>query len=193
MDSENVIKKKIKEQLDKTRVQYEESKQGLDNVVDSFIVDIGRNLKQYVAENVKRSMRKEPDAAAGMDDASIENLRSELAGVLEPEVDRVVAELRDCHSWYDGDTVFLDLDSPVWRIIKSIEKPANEVIARYGVAPINMKNWTWLSPELDNLITMGFSANKKDFIDKRKQLKYLENRYEEESRLGAVLQKLDSL
>jgi hypothetical protein len=193
MDPENPIIRKIKQQRDLVRGEFNTAQLDLNALVASIIASIGANLKDYVVENVRREIRKSPETAAQLSDEQFENLRGELSESLGSETERIVRELTDCGTWLEEDTAFLDLNSKVWKIIKSIEPAANATLKKFGLNAINMKNWAWLSPEVDALITMRYPSAKKEFIDKRKQLKYLENRYIEETRLGNVLNKLESL
>ncbi|MFA6448381.1 MAG: hypothetical protein WCX65_02845 [bacterium] len=193
MDSENVILNKIKQQLELVRGQFNTAQLDLNALVASLIESIGVNLRSYVYENIRREIRKSPDAAEALTDEQFESLRIELNEALEPEMERIVRELRESSAWLEEETAFLDLNSKVWKTVKSVEPAANEVLKRYKLSPVNMKNWAWLSPEIDALITMRFPAAKKDFVDRRKQLKYLENRYIEETRIGNVLNRLESL
>lgn len=193
MDSENVVLKKIQVHLDSVRLEYEAVKAELDGLIGQFVSDIEKNMKDYIAENIRRELRKSPAQADALDDAKIETLRNELGATLEPELENLVGTLRKSDSWYDPDVVFLDLNSKIWKYVKSIEEPVNSVLEKHGIGPISLKNWTWLSADIDALITMKFPGVKKEFIDKSKQLRYLEARLQEESRLDSVLNKLDSL
>jgi hypothetical protein len=193
MDSENVVLRKIKQQLDSVRVEYETVKAALDDVIARFASDIEANMKDYIAENIRRELRKSPEQADSLDDAKIEALRGELNETLEPEIGNLVETLRKSASWYDPDVAFLDLNSKIWKYVKSIEEPVNGILKKHGVGPIVLKNWTWLSADIDALITMKFPGAKKEFIDKSKQLRYLEARFQEESRLDGILNRLDSL
>jgi hypothetical protein len=193
MESENIILKKIAEQLEIVGREHETAKNDLLALVESFISDISANMKKYVMSNVRRETRKAPDAAAGLDDAQIDTLRLELESSLEPEIERVLSLLRDNPEWMDDDTSFLDINSKAWKAVKSIEPPVNATLGKYGLNPINLKNWTWLSAEIDALITTGFPGAKKEFVDKSKQLRYLQSRFHEESRMKDVLGRLDSL
>ncbi len=193
METQNLLLRKIKEQLETVRGQFNTAQLDLDAIVTGFIDDITENLMVYVFENVRREIRKSPEAADSLEDKQIEALRDEMTGALVPEIERIVGELRGSPLWHEDDTAFLDLNSKIWKSIKSVEEPANEVLSKYGMNPINMKNWAWLSPGIDATITTRFPAAKKEFTDKRKQLTYLENRYKEETRLENVLNKLESL
>ena len=193
MDSENVILKKIKQQLETVRGEFDAARLDLDSLVNAFIDDISGNLKNYVLENIRREIRKSPGAAEAMSDAQFDGLRRALADALETDVARIAGELRGSPAWLEEDTAFLDLNSKVWKSVKSVEPSANAVLKKFGLNPVNMKNWAWLSPGIDALITTRFPAAKKEFTDKQKQLKYLENRYTEETRLGDILNKLESL
>lgn len=193
MDSENVVLKKIQVHLDSVRLEYEAVKAELDGLIGRFVSDIEKNMKDYIAENIRRELRKSPAQADALDDAKIETLRRDMGATLEPELENLVETLRKSASWYDPDVVFLDLNSKIWKYVKSIEAPVNGVLEKHGIGPISLKNWTWLSADIDALITMKFPGVKKEFIDKSKQLRYLEARLQEESRLDSVLNKLDSL
>ncbi len=193
MESENLILRKIKQQLETVRGDFATARQELDTTVDQFINDIESNLKNYVLENVRREARKSPGAAEALSQEQFDDLRRSLNDALNPEIDRISRELRESGVWREDDTAFLDLNSKVWKTIKSVEEPTNAVLMKFKLNPINMKSWAWLSPEIDALITTRFPAAKKEFVDKRKNLKYLENRYIEETRLGNVLNKLESL
>jgi len=193
MESENLILRKIKQQLETVRGDFATARQELDSTVDQFINDIESNLKNYVLENVRREARRSPGAAEALSQEQFDDLRRSLNDALNPEIDRISRELRESGVWREDDTAFIDLNSKVWKTIKSVEEPANAVLTKFKLNPINMKSWAWLSPEIDALITTRFPAAKKEFVDKRKNLKYLENRYIEETRLGNVLNKLESL
>nr|HPI78371.1 hypothetical protein [bacterium] len=67
MESENIILKKIAEQLEVVGKEHETAKNDLQALVESFISDISVNMKKYVMSNVRREARKAPDAAAGLD------------------------------------------------------------------------------------------------------------------------------
>jgi len=193
MESENHILKKIREQLEIVRGEFSAAEIALNTLVKTFIDDVAANLKSYMNENIKRGIRKMPDAAEALTDEKFASLRRELDGALEPEVTRIVRELTGSGAWLEDDVAFLDLNSKVWKTVKSVEPVTNEILKKYGLTHVNMKNWAWLSPEIDALITMRFPAAKKEFTDRRKQLNYLENRYLEETRLENVLNKLESL
>jgi hypothetical protein len=193
METQNLLLRKIKEQLEAVRGQFNAAEFDLDAIVSGFIDNIGANLKGYVIENVRREIRKSPDAAEALSGERLEALRGELTDALAPEAGRIVRELRESGAWHEDDTAFIDLNSKIWKSVKSVEGLANEILKKYGLKPVNMKNWAWLSPEIDALITTRFPAAKKEFTDKRKQLNYLETRYKEESRLENVLNKLESL
>ncbi len=193
MESENLILRKIKQQLETVRGDFAVARQELDSTVEHFVADIESNLKNYVLENVRREARKSPESAELLSQEQFDALRRELNEAMGPEMDRIVRELRESATWRDDGTVFIDLNSKIWKTVKSVEEPANAVLGKFDLNPINMKSWAWLSPEMDALITTRFPAVKKEYVDKRKNLKYLENRYIEETRLGNVLNKLESL
>ena len=193
MESENFILKKIKEQLETVRVDFDARKSDLDAVVDQFIDSVGSGLNQYVLENIKRESLKTLEEAESLSPERIEELHAKLADAIAPVAEDIVARLRENSEWYHEDVVFFDLNSKAWEIVKTVEGPANQVIAEFELKPINLRNWTWLSAEIDALITTRFPVVKKEFIDKRKQLKYLESRHEEETRMANVLNRLDTL
>jgi hypothetical protein len=193
MDNENVVLRKIEANLKTARKEYESAKSELDAVIAQFVDDIEKNMKDYVLENIRRELRRSPEQADTLDEEKIDSLRRELAEKISPEIENLVIRLRQSTSWYDSDVVFLDLNSKIWKYVKDIESPVNAALEKHGIGPITLKNWTWLSMEIDALITMKFPGMKKEFLDKGKQLKYLEARFQEESRLDGVLNKLDSL
>ncbi len=190
---ENFIIKKIQQQLETVSDEFEAAKTELESIVNNFISDINRNLKRYFIDNVKREMRRSPAAAEQMDGREFDEFRDELNAALEPEVARIVTLLDSDPTWYDDETFFLDMNSRIWKTVKSIEEAGNAVLKKHNLLTVNMKNWSWLSAETDALITMRFSAAKKEFSDKRKQLTYLQNRYVEETRLASVFHRLENL
>jgi len=193
MDNENVVLKKIEARLKNALAEYETAKAALDALINQFVEDIERNMKEYILENVRRELRRVPERAEALDDAKIESLRRELAETLSPEIENLALRLRQSTSWYDPDIMFLDQNSKIWKYIKGIELPLNATLEKYGIGPVSLRNWTWLSADIDALITMKFPGVKKDFTDKSKQVRYLEARIREESKLDSVLNKLDSL
>ncbi len=181
------------EQLVAAAADYDAARHDLDDIVELFITDIKQNLRLYVFNNIKRELTKNPRRLEDIDEVKLRQLRGELEQPLYDETERIVAILRDFPGWYDLDTVYIDVSSKVWRAVKSVETPVNRILKKFDISSINMKNWTWLSEDINRLATEHFPGTKKEYIERKKKYAYLEDRYREEERLGNAIERLEGL
>lgn len=181
------------EQLVMAASDYDAARRDLDEIVEIFITDIKQNLHYYVYNNIRRQLTKNPSQLDSLDENRLEELRGEMEPPLKEETERIVSELRNFPGWYKTDTVYIDTSSRAWKAVKSIEPPVNRILKKFGLSPIDMKNWTWLSEDINTLATAHFPGTKKEYNERKKKYKYLEDRYREEERLSNAVERLEGL
>jgi len=191
LTEDSSILDRIREQLETAGKEYRSAREELDNLIECILSDVKNNLKYYMRNNLKRVVRKRPDVMEEMEEGDLAGIMKELDEQVELEIDRVIPELRDFPGWYDHDTTSLDVTTSAWKSVKSIEPGINRILKRYNLPPIDMKNWTWLSVETNELVTNRFSEIKKNYIGKAKLFEYLRNRVREETRINSVMDRID--
>ena len=191
-DSRRIVNK-LEEQLDRARAEREQARTELDILLGELIGDLHKNLGRYIMDNVKREIRKRPDNIRRLDDSLIASLREDLAALAAAEAARIVDAVRNDPEWYHPDVEILDNRSNIWKTIQSVEAPANKRIKKFGLAPINIRNWSWLSDHLAILANDRYPAEKRLYIEKNKWVEYLEKRLGQETRMLKAMDRIEEL
>jgi hypothetical protein len=186
------IVEKLGAQLEQARAELERAATELDILLGELIGDLHKNLGRYLTENIRREIRKKPECLEALDAAALDAMRAEVAELAAAESGRIIDAVRNDAAWLNTDVVFLDMKTSIWKSIKTIEAPANKIIKKYGIAPLKIRNWSWLSPHLDTLANDHYPPAKRFYIEKKKHADYLETRFAEETRLAGALDKLDN-
>lgn len=181
---------KLKEQMEEALKEFHYARIEIETIAETVITDIRDNMKLYVLNNIRRVIRKSPDELVELTDEQFAKMTEEVEQAVAAEIGEIVQGLRDFRGWNDNDTVYITSGTYAWKVIKKIEVPVNKILKKYKIGSIELKNWTWLSLETNELISNRFVESKKKYLDKKKSYKYAEMRYREESRIDNVLEKL---
>lgn len=188
-ENEKIVMK-LKEQMEESLKEFHYARIEIETIAETVITDIRDNMALYTLNNIRRVIRKSPDELVEMTDEQFDQMTSEVEKVVEEEIGGIVQGLRDFRGWNDNDTVYITSSSYAWKVIKRIEAPINKILKKYKIGSMELKNWTWLSLETNEMISNRFVESKKKYLDKKKSYKYAEMRYREESRIDNVLEKL---
>lgn len=181
---------KLREQMEEALREFNAARVEVESIVEAIVTDIRDNMILYVMNNIRRVIRKNPDKLAEISEKELEEMAAEVEAAVAGEMGRLIQNLRNFRGWNDTDTVYVESGSFAWKTIREIEGPVNKVLKKYNIENIELKNWTWLSLETNELVSNRFVESKKKYLDKRKNYKYLEMRHREEARIDNVLGRL---
>jgi hypothetical protein len=179
---------RLRERLEEARIEFVEARSRLTGVVQNLTGEIQSHLSEYAVQNVLREIRKTPDRYNLLREEERATFHEELKSALESETLRIVNELKENPEWYDGMTIFLNEKSRAWKTIKSVDNTLNRIMRKYGLGAVNTAGWTWLSESLNDIAINKFPTIKKFYIEKKKNLEYMEKRVEEETHQTQVSQ-----
>lgn len=187
------LESRLRERLEEARVEFVEARTHLNALLQDLISEINSNLRDYAVRNVLREIRKSPQAFQSLSEDEQAFFREELNVTLETEVPGIVAEIRGNPEWFDTDTFSLDAKSKVWNSIKALDPHVNRITRKYGLEPVNTAGWHWLSENLTKLAEKDFTLAKKTYIEKKKNLEYMESRVDEEAIQSQVTENIKDL
>jgi len=185
---EVTLAERLRERLEEARIEFVEARSRLTALVQSLTGEIQSRLPEYAIQNVLREIRKSPDRYNLLREEERTAFHEELKSALETEILRIVNKLKENPEWYDGMTIFLNEKSKAWKTIKSVDNTLNRIMRKYGLGAVNTAGWTWLSENLNDIAINKFPTIKKFYIEKKKNLEYMEKRVEEETHQTQVSQ-----
>ncbi|MFH1538731.1 MAG: hypothetical protein ABIH66_07215 [bacterium] len=184
---------RLRGRLEEARIEFVEARTRLNALLQDTLGEINSNLSGYAVRNVMREVKKNPKTFQSLSEDQQALFREELKVTLETEVPGIVAQLRGSPEWFDIGTFSFDSKSKVWNTIKSLDPHVNRVMRKYGLEPVNTAGWHWLSESLTKLAEKDFPLAKKIYVEKKKNLEYMENRVEEEATQSQVTETIEDL
>ena len=174
------ILEKLRAQRDSTASAMAALRTELDIMLVELVGDVHRYLYDYVFENVRRDIHKKSDTMPYWKTEDLDVLHRELDAAVAGEMPRIVETLRQSKEWYDTDVVFLDKNTNVWKAVCSVDAPVNKLLKKHGLGPVKLRNWAWLGEHLDMMANDRYPPAKREFIEKQRELQYLETRIRDE-------------
>ncbi|MEW6203569.1 MAG: hypothetical protein AB1546_16465 [bacterium] len=187
------LEERLRERLEDARIDFLEARSQLTSLVHSITSEIQLHLTEYAVRNVLREIKKDPARFNQLSEEQQKSFHDEINQTLKDETTRIVAELKDNPEWYDAASIFLNEKSKAWKIVKSVDNAVNRVVRKYGLGQVNTAGWTWLSESLNDIAVSKFPTVKKLYIEKKKNLEYMEKRVEEEMQQGQLSQSAKDL
>jgi len=182
------LEERLRERLEEARIDFLEARSQLTSLIHSITSEIQLHLTEYAVRNVLREIKKDPARFSHLSDEQQRAFHDEINQALTEDTSRIVSELKDNPEWYDAMSIFLGERSKAWKIIKSVDNAVNRVIRKHGLGQVNTAGWTWLSENLNDIAINKFPTVKKLYIEKKKNLEYMEKRVEEETRQAEISQ-----